>query len=213
MLISNKQKNFQNFSKILKVLLLSPFLISMPFFNGNYEAKAGLEFQWDQNTGYRRLKWFQKNNERRVRNTIFFFLRPFDRQAGLLKINMKIPKNFKSTLNKEKISLCQVKIGGFETRTKCIKNIPADIEINTDELVIYKEDDPDTDDVDESTQVQERLTQRLRIPIDKAYMQTKIIDKEGNIDLANQDNFNLYFKGIFLNAYFFIAFPYVAVFI
>ena len=35
---------------------------------------------------------------------------------------------------------------------------------------------------------------RLRIPIDKAYMQTKIIDKEGNIDLANQDNFNLYFN-------------------
>ena len=76
-----------------------------------------------------------------------------------------------------------------------------EVEINTDELVIYKEDDPDTDDVDESTQVQERLTPRLRIPIDKAYMQTKIIDKEGNIDLANQDNFNLYFKGIFLNAY------------
>ena len=76
-----------------------------------------------------------------------------------------------------------------------------EVEINTDELVIYKEDDPDTDDVDESTQVQERLTPRLRIPIDKDYMQTKIIDKEGNIDLANQDNFNLYFKGIFLNAY------------
>ena len=76
-----------------------------------------------------------------------------------------------------------------------------EVEINTDELVIYKEDDPDTDDVDESTQVQERLTPRLRIPIDKDYMQTKIIDKEGNIDLANQDNFSLYFKGIFLNAY------------
>ena len=130
--MSNNQKQFQNFSRILKLLLLSPFLIPMPFFNGNYEAKAGLEFQWDQNPGYRRLKWFQKNNERRGRNTIFFFLRPNDRQAGLLKINMKIPKNFKSTLKKEKISLCQVKIGGFETRTKCIKNIPADIEINED---------------------------------------------------------------------------------
>ena len=130
--MSNKQKNFQNLSKLLKILLLSPFLISMPFFNGNYEAKAGLEFQWDQNPGYRRLKWFQKNNKRTGRNTIFFFLRPTDRQAGLLKINMKIPKNFKSTLKKEKISLCQVKIGGFETRTKCIKNIPADIEINED---------------------------------------------------------------------------------
>ena len=76
-----------------------------------------------------------------------------------------------------------------------------EIEINTEEVVIYKEDDPDTDDVDESTQVQERLTPRMRIPIDKDYMQTKIIDREGNIDLANQDNFSLYFKGLFLSAY------------
>ena len=130
--MSKKQKNFKNFSKISKLLLLSPFLISMPFFNGNYEAKAGLEFQWDQSSGYRRLRWFQKKNERRARNTIFFFLRPNDRQAGLLKINMKIPKHFKSTLKEEKISICQVKIGGFQTRTKCIKTIPADIEINED---------------------------------------------------------------------------------
>ena len=76
-----------------------------------------------------------------------------------------------------------------------------EVEINTEEIVIYKEDDPDTDDVDESTQVKERLTPRIRIPIDKDYMQSKIIDMEGNIDLSNQDNFNLYFKGLFLSAY------------
>ena len=76
-----------------------------------------------------------------------------------------------------------------------------EVEINTNEVVIYKEDDPETDDVDESTQVKERLTPRLRIPIDIDYMQSKIIDMEGNIDLVNQDNFSLYFKGIFLNAY------------
>ena len=76
-----------------------------------------------------------------------------------------------------------------------------EVEINTEEIVIYKEDDPDTDDIDESTQVKERLTPRLRIPIDKDYMQSKIIDMEGNIDLSNQDNFNMYFKGLFLSAY------------
>ena len=42
-------------------------------------------------------------------------------------------KTFKSNLNKEKISLCRVRIGGYENRTKCLENIPADIEINTDE--------------------------------------------------------------------------------
>ena len=125
------QKRILKNSKILNFILFSSFLIPISFLNVN-QAKAGLEFQWDADPSYKRLKWFQKNNERRARNTIFFFLRPSERQAGLLKINMKIPKNFKSTLKEEKISLCQVKIGGFDTRTKCIKNIPADIEINED---------------------------------------------------------------------------------
>ncbi len=76
-----------------------------------------------------------------------------------------------------------------------------DVEINTTEVIIYKDDDPNTDDVDESEEVKERLSPRLRIPLDKNYMQTKIIDKEGDIDLVNPDNFNLYFKGLFLSAY------------
>ena len=127
--MKDEQPKFLNKSKIFKLLLISPFLISIPFFNNN-EVNAGMEFQWDQNSDYKRLKWFQKNNNRRLRNSIFFFLRPSDRRAGLLKISMKIPKNFKSSLKEEKLSLCQVKIGGFDTRTKCIKQIPADIEIN-----------------------------------------------------------------------------------
>jgi len=127
----NNQKKFHNNSKIFTFLLLSSLLLPIPFFNEN-EAKAGLEIQWNDNPNYKKLKWFQVNNGKRARNTIFFFLRPFDRKADLLKINMKIPKSFKSTLKEEKISFCQVKIGGFDSRTKCIKNIPADIEINED---------------------------------------------------------------------------------
>jgi len=60
-------------------------------------------------------------------------LRPSDRRTDLLKINLAIPKTFKSTLNNEKISFCKVKIGGFESRTKCLEDIPADFEIKTDE--------------------------------------------------------------------------------
>ena len=79
------------------------------------------------------MKWFQKENKKRLRNTIYFFLRPFDRGTELLKINLAIPKSFKTNLDKDKISFCKVRIGGFETRTKCIEDIPADIEIKTDE--------------------------------------------------------------------------------
>lgn len=126
-----KYKNFFSKSKILKFLLLSPFFFSIPLLQ-NFKVNAALEFQWDQNSGYRRLKWFQKSNTSRARNTIFFFLRPADRKADLIKLTMKIPETFKSTLKEEKINLCKVNIGGFETRTKCIADIPADIELNED---------------------------------------------------------------------------------
>ena len=119
----------------LKILrfIIPTILVLTPFFKNIQDAKAGLEFQWNQDDSYRRLKWFQKENKRKFRNTIYFFLRPSDRRSDLLSINLAIPKNFKSTLNNEKISFCKVKIGGFETRTKCLEDIPADIEINTDE--------------------------------------------------------------------------------
>ena len=119
--------------KILRFFLIPTILVSTPFFNKLQDAKAGLEFQWDQDSGYRRLKWFQKEDRRKFRNTIYFFLRPSDRRTDLLKINLAIPKSFKTTLDKEKISFCKVKIGGFDSRTKCLQDIPADIEINTDE--------------------------------------------------------------------------------
>ena len=119
--------------KILRFFLIPTILVSTPFFNKLQDAKAALEFQWDLDSGHRRLKWFQKEDRRKFRNTIYFFLRPSDRRTDLLKINLAIPKSFKTTLDKEKISFCKVKIGGFESRTKCLEDIPADIEINTDE--------------------------------------------------------------------------------
>ena len=131
-MFKNSKKFALNF-KILKFLIIPAFLVSTPLFNKTENARAGIEFQWDRSSGYKRLKWFQKEEKNRVRNTIYFFFRPSDRNTDLLKINLAIPKTFKSTLKKEKISFCKVKIGGFDSRTKCLEDIPADIEINTNE--------------------------------------------------------------------------------
>ena len=119
--------------KILRFFIIPTILVSTPFFYDGQDAKAGLEFQWNQDSSYRRLKWYQREDKRKFRNTIYFFLRPSDRRTDLLKINLAIPKTFKSTLKNEKISFCKVRIGGFENRTKCLEDIQADIEINTDE--------------------------------------------------------------------------------
>jgi hypothetical protein len=119
--------------KVLRFFIIPTILVSTPFFNNIQDSKAGLEFQWDQDSSFRRLKWFQKEDKRKFRNTIYFFLKPSDRRTDLIKINLAIPKTFKSTLKNEKISFCKVRIGGFENRTKCLEDIQADIEINTDE--------------------------------------------------------------------------------
>ena len=119
--------------KFLRFFLIPTILFTFPFFNNIQDAKAGLEFQWDQNSGFRRLKWFQKENKKRFRNKIYFFLRPNDRKTDLLKVNLTLPKTFSSTIKNEKISFCKVKIGGFDSRTKCLEDIPADFEINTEE--------------------------------------------------------------------------------
>ena len=131
-MLKNKNKFTLNF-KILRFFIIPTILVSTPFFNNFQDAKAGLEFQWNQDSSHRRLKWYQKENKRKFRNSIYYFLRPSDRRADLLKINLAIPKTFKSTLKNEKISFCKVKIGGFESRTKCLEDIPADFEIKTDE--------------------------------------------------------------------------------
>ena len=131
-MLKDKKKVILNL-KILRFLIIPIILVSTPFLNNIQGAKAGLEFQWNQDSSYRKLKWFQKDNKKKLRNTIYFFLRPSDRRTDLLKINLAIPKTFKSNLKNEQIKFCKVRIGGFENRTKCLEDIPADIEIKTDE--------------------------------------------------------------------------------
>ena len=135
-MIKTKKRTF-NF-KILKFFLIPTILFSTPFFNKIQKAEAGMEFQWDQNSGIRRLSWFQKENQRNFRNTIYFFLRPNDRNTGLLKIELAIPKTYKTKLKNKNISFCKVKIGGFDSRTKCLEDIPADIEIKNDQTSVKK---------------------------------------------------------------------------
>ena len=127
------QKKINLNLKILRFFFVPLFLFSLPtiYFNGN--AQAGFEFQWDQSSGYKRLKWFQKQSKINFRNTIFFFLRPGDRNTDLLKIDLTIPETFKTKIKNKKITLCRVKIGGFNSRTKCLEDIPADIEIQNEE--------------------------------------------------------------------------------
>lgn len=75
------------------------------------------------------------------------------------------------------------------------------ISLNFDEIpVLYFEDDPLTDDVNELNEVNYFETPRIRVPLEKEFFQREILDKEGTDDLTNQLNFNNYFKGLIVRA-------------
>ena len=117
------KKKFLN--KAINILLIFNTLISLVPLQIN-SAKA-FEFQWDPNDGYKRLRWRQRTAEKNFKNKIFFFFMPSDRKTGLLSINIKIPKNFKSTLKTKNITFCKANFGGYTSKTKCIEDIPSDI--------------------------------------------------------------------------------------
>ncbi|MDB3984621.1 DUF4270 domain-containing protein [Flavobacteriaceae bacterium] len=73
------------------------------------------------------------------------------------------------------------------------------ISLNFDEIRInYKEDDPETPDVDETLQVETRLSPRLRVPLDIGFFQENFIDKEGSTDLETSINFQKALRGIII---------------
>ena len=122
---------FFNKKFLLKSLLLLPLFSTLLPFQLN-QAKAGLEFQWDTDSGYKRLKWHQTRSQKNAKNKIFFFLRPSNRKTGLLSLNIKFPEKLKSSIKTKNVSLCKVNIGGFDSKTKCLQNIPSDIELDNE---------------------------------------------------------------------------------
>jgi hypothetical protein len=62
----------------------------------------------------------------------------------------------------------------------------------------YKEDDPETEDIDEREKVQTRLTPRIRIPLNKDFFQEKIFDLEGEADLSSDEYFSKHLRGLII---------------
>ncbi|MGX1928376.1 DUF4270 family protein [Flagellimonas sp. 2504JD4-2] len=70
------------------------------------------------------------------------------------------------------------------------------ITVSDEEMLFFNEDDPDTDDVDESTTVRTRLNPGIRVALDNDFFQTNILDKEGQSELLSQANFQDFLRGI-----------------
>ena len=123
--------------KLLKPLLLFSLLSSLLPLQVN-SAKA-LEMQWNNNSGYKRLRWYQTTGEKNSRNKLFLFFRPSDRKTGLLSINIKVPDKFKKDIKQKNVLFCKANIGGYTSKSKCIEEISSDIifDKKTRRLEIY----------------------------------------------------------------------------
>lgn len=71
-----------------------------------------------------------------------------------------------------------------------------EVYIRNKEMLTYKEDDPDTEDVDESKQVDTRLDPGIYVKLDPAFFQANILDKEGSPELLSADNFKNFLRGL-----------------
>lgn len=86
----------------------------------------------------------------------------------------------------------------FEGEVLFDSNNPLDgmITISDEEMLFFNDDDPDTDDVDESTTVRTRLNPGIRVKLNAEFFQTNILDKEGQSELLSQSNFRDFFRGL-----------------
>ncbi|NKI26443.1 DUF4270 domain-containing protein [Arenibacter sp. 6A1] len=73
------------------------------------------------------------------------------------------------------------------------------VTIKTEEELIFKEDDPETEEEDESKEAPVRLAPGIRVALDKTFFQKNILDKEGASELLSQSNFAEFFRGIHLS--------------
>lgn len=75
-----------------------------------------------------------------------------------------------------------------------------EVTIDNEELLFREnEDDPDTEDVDESEEITNRLNPGIRVPLNPDFFQENILDKEGQPELLSHSNFKNFIRGIHLS--------------
>jgi hypothetical protein len=94
------------------------------------QGTSGLvEFRWDNTKDYRKLYYFMSSTRPLERSEYYFILKPKDRKTAILKLSITIPKYFDAKIDPKQIKLCKMSEGGMLARTRCVKDIPATIEL------------------------------------------------------------------------------------
>jgi lipopolysaccharide export LptBFGC system permease protein LptF len=95
-----------------------------------------MEFRWDNNDGYKKLYYYQTSAIQDDRADWYLTLREKDRKTAMLKLTVTVPDFFDAKLKPERMSLCRTSRGSMMSRSKCLEEVPATIEVNEDQTAI-----------------------------------------------------------------------------
>jgi hypothetical protein len=70
--------------------------------------------------------------------------------------------------------------------------------ISNKQILVEQDDNPETEEIDES-EVSKRIEPGIRVPLNKAFFQQNILDKEGGSELVSQANFKEFLRGVHLS--------------
>lgn len=74
-----------------------------------------------------------------------------------------------------------------------------EVTITDKETLVFKVDNTDTEDVDESEEAPTRTPPGIKVALDPAFFQANILDREGSPELFSQANFVDFFRGIHMS--------------
>ena len=129
-------------SKIVSsALFLGLLTSSLPSFKNNNLMKAnasqgGIEFKWDSDDGYKKLRYLQSSDIKMDRASYFLFITRRQRRNSILKLTLQYPNYFNAKLKPNKFKLCQVSMGNLSRKTRCLKYIDAKVTISKDQTKV-----------------------------------------------------------------------------
>ncbi|MCW5514945.1 DUF4270 domain-containing protein [Muriicola sp. Z0-33] len=71
-----------------------------------------------------------------------------------------------------------------------------EVTVSDEQILVFKEDDPDTEEEDESLESPDRFEPGIWVNLDPDFFQTNILDKEGESELLSTANFNAFLRGL-----------------
>ena len=95
-----------------------------------------MEFRWDSDRDYRKLYYFQTSSIENDRSEWYLHLRAKDRKTSIMKLTVTVPDYFDSKLRPERMTLCRTSSGSMTSRTRCLEEVPATIEVNKTQTAI-----------------------------------------------------------------------------